>query len=376
MDGFAIRLQTRTPDFLIDVALDAGNELITLLGRRGSGKTVVLRAVAGVYTPQFGVIELGDRVVFSSVQGIDITPSDRRVGWVPNSGALFPNLSVMDNVAFALQKSDTMSEEHRRMRVLEVLDMLQLGQHRDRLPSELASEQIQRVCFARALVIDPDILLLDNPFHELDMTTRRKVRQEFRSLRDAVQVPALFATVDLEEAYEISHRIALIDAGNILQVDPPRKLLMRPVSRQVADLTLSVNIGRGLVVEAVEGGVMVQTRLGRLRAAGMYSLGLDVDTVIRPEHIQILGPRDEEYADNVLSGVLVDVNRNGDLYDLRVLPDTGGDPLHISMSDLAFRELGLSPPQECRMYFPPQAIHLMALLPDDEPPPALATGES
>jgi ABC-type Fe3+/spermidine/putrescine transport system ATPase subunit len=374
LDGFAFRLQTRTPDFLIDVSLDAGNELISLLGRRGSGKTVVLRSIAGVYTPQFGVIELGDRMVFSSIQGVDVPPSDRRVGWVPNANALFPNLTISENVAFALQKHESMSQEHRQQRVMEVLDMLELSGWHARSPAELPPEVVQRVCFARALAIDPDILLLDNPFQELEMSVRRKVRQEFRSLREAVKVPALFATVDLEEAYEISNRIALIEAGTILQVDSPRTLLMRPVSRQVADLTLSVNIGRGLIVEAVEGGVMVQTRLGRLKAAGIYSLGIDVDTVIRPEHIQVFPTGYTEYDDNLLHGTVKDVSRNGDLFDLRIVPETGGDPLHVSMSDLAFRGLGIGPEDQCILRFPPQAIHLMALLADDAQPSSLESG--
>jgi ABC-type Fe3+/spermidine/putrescine transport system ATPase subunit len=365
MDGFALRLQTRTPDFLIDVSLEGGNELISLLGREGSGKTVMLRAIAGVYAPEFGVIEIGDRVVFSTVMDVDIPPSERRVGWVPNAGALFPNLSVYENVAFALQKHDSMPADLVRQRVLEILDMLQIATFRSALPGELEDVQLQRVCFARALVIDPDILLLDNPFDELDMNTRRKVRHEFVSLREAVGVPAIFATVDLEEAYEISSRIALIDHGRVLQYDTPRTLLMRPANRQVADLTLSVNIGQGLVVEAVEGGVMVQTRLGRLKVAGVYPLGIDVDTVIRPEHIQVLAPQDQgnEYEDNILNGVLVEATRNGDLYDLLFMPEIGQIPVHVSITDLAFRELGIQPTDACRVRFPPQAIHLMALLP-------------
>jgi ABC-type Fe3+/spermidine/putrescine transport system ATPase subunit len=376
VDGFAIQLQTRTPDYLIDISLDAGIELIALLGRRGSGKTVILRAIAGVYEPQFGIIELGDRMVFSTVQNINIPPSDRRVGWIPNASALFPAQSVYDNVAFALQKQDSMPEPALRQRVLEVLEMLRLGSLQNQLPSTLSDEELQRVCFARALVIDPDILLLDNPFDGLDVATRRKVRQKFMSLREAVAVPALIATDDLEEAYEMASRIALIERGRILQYDRPRTIVMRPVSRQVAQLTLSVNIGQGMVVEAVEGGVMVQTRLGRLRAAGIYSLGLEVDTVIRPEHIQVLRPDDDEYSDNVLPGTLLDARRNGELYDLRFAPDTGGEPIQISVSDLAFRELRIQPPQPCRVHFPPQALHLMALLPDNESPSGLETDEN
>jgi ABC-type Fe3+/spermidine/putrescine transport system ATPase subunit len=375
VDGFAIQLQTRTPDFLIDISLDAGNELIALLGRQGSGKTVILRAIAGVYEPQFGIIELGDRMVFSTIQDINIPPSDRRVGWVPHASALFPNQSVYDNVAFAIQKQDSMPEPALRQRVLEVLDMLQIGSRQAQLPATLNDEELQRVCFARALVIDPDILLLDNPFDGLDMATRRKVRHEFMTLREAVAVPALIATDDLEEAYEMATRIALIERGRILQFDQPRTIVMRPVNRQVANLTLSVNIGQGMVVEAVEGGVMVQTRLGRLRAAGIYSLGLDVDTVIRPEHIQVLRPDDDEYSDNILSGTLVDARRNGDLYDLRFAPDTGGEPIQISVSDLAFRELHIQPSEPCRVHFPPQAIHLMALLPGNESPSGLETDD-
>ncbi len=376
MDGFAIRLQTRTPDYLIDISIDAGNEMIVLLGRQGAGKSVILRAIAGVYTPQFGVIELGDRTVFSTINEIEVPPSDRRVGWVPRANALFSNQSVRENVAFALQKHDEIQPEQAARRVEEVLDMLQLRAHASRVPAELPAELVQRVCFARALAIDPDILLLDHQFDDLDVTTRRKVRRDFRSLREAVGVPALMATIDLEEAYELAGRIALIEKGRLLQFDTPRTLLMRPVNREVAALTLSVNIGRGVVIEAVDGGVSVQSRLGRLRAAVVQPLGIDVELVIRPEHIQIPGPREELPNENVLQGTLIDVVRQGDLFDIRFAPDIGGDPLHISMSDLAFRELGLQPSQPCRVYLPPQAIHLMALLPDDEPRPAPDAGAS
>lgn len=376
MDGFAIRLQTRTPDYLIDISIDAGNEMIVLLGRQGAGKSVILRAIAGVYTPQFGVIELGDRTVFSTINEIEVPPSDRRVGWVPRANALFSNQSVRENVAFALQKHDEIQPEQAARRVEEVLDMLQLRAHASRVPAELPAELVQRVCFARALAIDPDILLLDHQFDDLDVTTRRKVRRDFRSLREAVGVPALMATIDLEEAYELAGRIALIEKGRLLQFDTPRTLLMRPVNREVAALTLSVNIGRGVVIEAVDGGVSVQSRLGRLRAAVVQPLGIDVELVIRPEHIQIPGPREELPNENVLQGTLIDVVRQGDLFDIRFAPDIGGDPLHISMSDLAFRELGLQPSQPCSVYLPPQAIHLMALLPDDEPRPAPDAGAS
>lgn len=374
MDGFAIRLQTRTPDYLIDISIDAGNEMIVLLGRQGAGKSVILRAIAGVYTPQFGVIELGDRTVFSTINEIDVSPSDRRVGWIPRANALFTNQSVRENVAFALQKHDEIHPEQATRRVEEVLDMLQLRVHASRVPAELPAEMVQRVCFARALAIDPDILLLDHQFDDLDVMTRRKVRRDFRSLREAVGVPALMATTDLEEAYELAGRIALVDRGRLLQFDTPRTLLMRPVNREVAALTLSVNIGRGVVIEAVDGGVSVQSRLGRLRAAVVQPLGIDVELVIRPEHIQIPGPREELPSENVLHGTLIDVARHGDLFDIRFAPDIGGDPLHISMSDLAFRELGLEPSQPCNVYLPPQAIHLMALLPDEEPRPAPDSG--
>lgn len=374
MDGFALRIQTRTPDFLVDVALDAGNELISLLGRSGSGKTVVLRSVAGVYTPQHGLIELGDRIVFSSVQGVDIPPSERRVGWVPHVTTLFPNLSVADNVAFALKKQDTTSPETGRRRVTEVLDMMQLTAQWGRLPAQLTTEQLQRVAFARALVIDPDILLLDDPFADLDISARRQARHEFQSLREGINVPAILSTTDLEEAYEVSSRIALIDRGRILQYDPPRTLVMRPANRDVADLVLSVNIGRGLVVEAVEGGVMVQTRLGRLRAAGVYPLGIDVDMVIRPEHIRVLTSGDaEEYADNILTGRMIEAVRHDDFLELTFVPDIGGDPLRITMSDLAYRGPAVDPTQQCRVRLPPPAIHLMALLPDTNAPKTLGS---
>lgn len=376
MDGFALRIQTRTPNFLVDVSLDAGNELVTLLGRSDSGKTVVLRSIAGVYTPQYGLIEIGDRVVFSSIQDIDVPPSERRVGWVPHVSTLFPNLTVAGNVAFALEKYDTVSEEMGRQRVIEVLDMMGLSAFHQRHPADLSGEQLQRLALARALVIDPDIILLDDPFASLDMQARRQARRELQSLRAAVNVPAILATTDLEEAYEISSRVALIDRGRILQFDPPRTLVMRPANREVAELTLSVNIGHGLVVAAIEGGVMVQTRLGRFRASGIYPLGIDVDMVIRPEHIQILGQNDEEYGDNVFEGHLVEAIRDGDFYDLKFVPDMSDEPIHISMTDLAYQQLSVNPGDQCRVRFPPQAIHLMTMGPGENDELLPEAGES
>ncbi len=127
-----------------------------------------------------------------------------------------------------------------------------------------------------------------------------------------------------------------------------------------------------MVVEAVEGGVMVQTRLGRLRAAGVYPLGVDVEMVIRPEHIQLLAPGEaEDHADNILVGRLVEAVRHDDFFELTFIPDISGDPLRITMSDLAYREPVVDPTRESRVRFPPQAIHLMALLPDTDAQTAL-----
>ncbi len=218
----------------IDCSLERG-ELVTLLGPSGCGKTTLLRCVAGLETLDEGTI---------LAEGEEITnrPAQKRnIGMVFQSYALFPNLSVFENVAFGLSMARVPREKARR-RVEEVLRMVEMDEYRSRRPSELSGGQRQRVALARALAPRPRILLLDEPLSALDARIRRSLREQIRRIQRETGVTTLFVTHDQEEALEISDRIFLMDAGRVVQQGRPEEVYARPASEFVARFMGSCNI--------------------------------------------------------------------------------------------------------------------------------------
>ena len=207
-------------------------EFIALLGPSGSGKTTLLRTIAGLQFAEGGTL---------SFDGEDITGVDarkRRFGMVFQNYALFEHMSVAENVAFGLkmrQRSTRPSARDINHRVVELLDMAQIGHLAERFPSQLSGGQRQRVALTRALAIEPRMLLLDEPFSALDTRVRKELRASLRSLQQAVGVSAILVTHDQEEAFELADRIAVMADGKIEQFDTPANLIKKPSSPFVAE---------------------------------------------------------------------------------------------------------------------------------------------
>ena len=367
MTALNVTLETRLKDYMLSLSFEMGDELLALVGREGSGKTVVLRSIAGVYTPDAGSIAIREETVFSTGLGILVPPTDRFVGYVPQAHQLFPHLTVAENVGFSLTRRRDQSADQLRAaqrRVDELLELLQLTRIADVIPADLSEIEQQRAALARALSLDPEILLLDDPFATLDSGTRRQARSELSELRRLINVPVLLATSELEEAYEIADRIALIDRGRVLQIAAPRQLLMRPASRRVADIVRSVNVIPGTVITAAGDTIEVTTPLGILRVSDLSGIHGEVDVVVRPEHVRPL-ERNETIAEgqvaNVLQGVITDDVRHGSIHALRFKPDDAYQDVELQMfvSDLAYQQLGLAADQHRSVELPPRALHLM-----------------
>jgi molybdate transport system ATP-binding protein len=272
-------IQKRLGDFQLDVAFEAGNETLVLFGHSGSGKSVSLATVAGLLRPESGRIEIGGRTVFDSAEGIDLPPQRRNVGYVVQQLALFPHLTAAQNIAYGLVHSST---RERRKRVGELVQLLSLDGLEDRLPRQLSGGQQQRVALARALARPVDALLLDEPFSALDEALRGDLRAELLRLRQELEVPVVFVTHDLREAYLLGDRVAVIDHGSVLQFDAREEVFRRPTSRRVAQLTGVRNLFDG----CVEGERVVVSGLA-LRAEVPEGTGREVDVAIRAERCNL-----------------------------------------------------------------------------------------
>ncbi len=262
----------------LDFALDAG-EIGCLLGASGCGKTTALRAIAGFEPLDRGTIRINGRVV--SARDVRIAPEQRGVGMVFQDHALFPHLTVEANIGFGIRKLD---RTVRRERIRELLALTGLSGLEKRYPHELSGGQQQRIALARALAPEPAVLLMDEPFSNLDTGLRRQMGDEIRSLLKARGTATLLVTHDQQEAFALADRIGLMFNGRMLQWDTPYQLYHRPVCRYVAAFT-----GRGSYIhaEVVDNG-RIRHALGRSRLPVEIQAGpgTELELLIRPDDIR------------------------------------------------------------------------------------------
>ena len=253
-----------------DLALASGT-LMALLGPSGCGKTTALRVMAGFETPSAGEVWVGDRKVAGG--GEWVPPEKRRIGMVFQDWALFPHLDVWHNIAFGLDGDPD--------RVSDVIDMMDLNGYERRMPHELSGGQQQRVALARALAPSPEVILLDEPFSNLDATLRASVRAEVAQVLHDVKATAIFVTHDQEEALAMADEIAVMVGGRVLQVGSPHDVYGAPASMEVASLVGEANFIRA-VVHANE----ASSALGTIAAPGVPDG--DAEVLVRPEAIELV----------------------------------------------------------------------------------------
>lgn len=274
---------------LDDVSLDvdAGEKLV-LLGPSGCGKTTLLRCVAGLEVPDAGEIEIDGRTVFSSTRGIVTPPEKRGVSMVFQSYALWPHMTVFDNVAYPLVNLRTPKDEI-RTRVMEALRIVGCDPYAGRFPSQLSGGQQQRISLARAIVGRDSTILFDEPLSNVDAQVREQLRGELASLQRSIGFSALYVTHDQSEALALAHRIAVMKAGRIEQIGSARDIYDRPSSRYVAEFTGAANSFAGHVIGVGRDAVELETEIGTLRAStpDAFVDRAKVHVVIRPEYIHV-----------------------------------------------------------------------------------------
>ena len=285
LSGLTKRFAPGEPPVVDGLTLDVeAGEILALLGPSGCGKTTTLRLIAGFELPDTGVVEIGGRRV-AAPDGA-LPPEARGVGLVFQDYALFPHLDVAANVAFGLADRPRPARERR---VAEVLELVGLPALAPRFPHELSGGQQQRVALARALAPAPALILLDEPFSNLDADLRAQMREEIGKILRATATTAVFVTHDQEEAFSVADRVGVLRAGRLEQVDVPYEIYHHPTTRFVAEFVGAADFLRGFVNE--EG---IVTELGPLANPGGHPTGMPVDVMIRPDDIDFIPHPDGE----------------------------------------------------------------------------------
>ncbi len=354
----------------IEFATDA--RFTVLFGRSGAGKTVTLSSIAGLLSPDSGMIRIEDRTYFDSAQGIDLRPQDRRVGFVFQSYALFPHMSVADNIDISRKEAEKWGRPKTAAPRREPVDrdevIIELGIHDllNRRPEELSGGQKQRVALARALLRDPDLLLLDEPFSAVDAPVRDRLRGLVKEVCKRHDIPVLLITHQPFEALNLADELVIVESGEVVQQGEPEQVFFHPRTVSIARLVGTKNIFQGRI-DSIEEGRVRFTADGEMFEADLPEGGIklrvgdELTWAIRPENVMILRsdrPVKDAVRENQLAGTIIDISRNGPSWDV-IVRTTKGLQLKVQLPRHAGRQLKLEEGGEIRMSLKRDTIHVI-----------------
>ncbi|KJU85879.1 Q3 Molybdate ABC transporter [Candidatus Magnetobacterium bavaricum] len=225
-----VRIHKKLDNFTLDVDWEMANEFTVLFGHSGAGKSLTLKMIAGLMTPDSGTIELNGTTLFNNIERVNVRPQDRSVGFVFQDLALFPHMSVRQNIAYAGKKND-------KDQVAKLIELFYLTGLQSKLPSEISGGQRQRVAMARAIMRNPRCLLLDEPFSALDNPLRLQMRALVKDVRNRLNIPAVFITHDIYEAYTMADKLVVYSNGKSIQTGTPQEIFSNPDSDEVRNIT-------------------------------------------------------------------------------------------------------------------------------------------
>lgn len=283
-------------------------EFFFLLGPSGCGKSTFLRIVAGFYKPDTGELWFDDTFMNN------VPPHQRNTGMVFQNYALWPHMSVADNIEYGLTLRN-LEKAERQEKITRALEMVQMANYRDRAVNTLSGGQQQRIALARALVIEPSVLLLDEPISNLDAALRQQMRDEIKQIHDRTNITTFYVTHDQVDALSMADRMAIMQDGVVIQVGTPREVYQFPKNAFVASFVGETNFILGKVLQVSNGTVTIETSVGTLRSDTVYhelSEGTTVQCSIRPEALMIDNVQNSSNrAENRITARITDVNYLG-----------------------------------------------------------------
>jgi len=317
---------------LDDVSLKVETgELIALLGPSGSGKTTLLRIIAGLENADSG------EILFHGEDASVKKTKDRNVGFVFQHYALFRHMTVFDNIAFGLKvqpRDIRLSDDKIKAKVKDLLSLVQLDWVGDRYPSQLSGGQRQRIALARALAIEPKVLLLDEPFGSLDAQVRKELRQWLRRFHDDLHITSLFVTHDQEEALEVADRIVVMNKGRVEQIGTPQEVYHKPASVFVLNFLGNVNLFQGRVID----GKLYLGKAPAIIGEGTKSNVKSANLYIRPHQFDISR---SSQGDNAIKATIKYINLAGSSVKID-LGTESGTPLQVEITQQEYSKLQLS----------------------------------
>jgi ABC-type Fe3+/spermidine/putrescine transport system ATPase subunit len=347
-------IRKKLRDFELNIEFTLEKETMVIVGHSGSGKSATLRAIAGLLTPDEGRIEVDGQVFYSQDSKINVDPEHRGVGFLFQNYALFPHLTVLENVSYGLAARKVPKAEQIK-RALDQLMALNIEEFRDSMPEELSGGQQQRVALARALVLEPNLLILDEPLSALDVTTRGKVRKELKKTLSSLQIPAIIVTHDYEDAISLGHKILVMDQGVVIQEGTPQELVANPRSAFVADFS-GTNYFTADKIGELEGLVHYQVLgWGEPMLSVHHGQG-ELSLMIHPWDITLTKEKPVDKDRNIIFGQIVSLL----IYGNRVRVDIEGViPLTIELLSREFEDLGLKEGELVYALVDPSFVHVL-----------------
>ncbi|WFD10623.1 ABC transporter ATP-binding protein [Tepidibacter hydrothermalis] len=278
-------------EFDLDVNFNAQRgEILVVLGHSGCGKSTLLNLISGVIKPDYGEIKFDENSIYSKTNRIDIPIYKRRIGYIQQKSDLFPHMNIIQNISYGIRKNLDISRVEELMKMLEIYDL------KNRMPNQISGGQKQRVALARALIINPKMLLLDEPFSALDNIIKQKLRKIVLDIKQSFNIPIVFITHDLDEAYMLGDKIAIMSEGKFLDIGNKEEIFIRPKSLEIAKFVGMSNIIDGKLIKSDEDYLMVDVRGIYIKVKNKDHIKTkDISLGIRPENIEIV---DENESNN------------------------------------------------------------------------------